>query len=217
MSFYVDSDYKTKFFFDDWIQSVSLTTTRHWNYYNDYISPEITIIMLNNNGAQVYGMTFYECYPKNLQAISIDYASKDLLKCSVSINYKYWRSTLFAQARQISPQLPLPTSSILSNITTPANTATVLTSMADSTVTVVAGAVEANAPNNNGVVAAENTIQNGVNSATSKAKNARDAVNKVLSALPVSGTIQDIRGKASGAVEQLGRVGELGSKIGGLF
>jgi hypothetical protein len=94
MSFYVDSDYIVKDFFDRWIMSISDPNTRHFNYYNDYISPNIDIIMMNNNQSAVYGVKLFECYPKQLQAVSLDYASKDIVKVSVSMNYKYWRSTL---------------------------------------------------------------------------------------------------------------------------
>jgi len=98
MSFYVDSDYIVKDFFDKWILSISDPITRHFNYYNDYISPNIDIIMMNNNQSTVYGVTLFECYPKQLQAVSVDYASKDIVKVSVSMNYKYWRSTLMSDS-----------------------------------------------------------------------------------------------------------------------
>jgi hypothetical protein len=94
MSFYVDSDYIVKDYFDRWILSITDSTTRHMNYYEDYISPYIDIIMLNNNQSTVYGVKLFECYPKQMQAVSLDYASKEILKVSVSMNYKYWRSNL---------------------------------------------------------------------------------------------------------------------------
>jgi hypothetical protein len=93
MSFYVDSNFIVKDFFDRWIMSISNQTTRHFNYYNEYISPSIDIIILNNAQSAVYGVKLLECYPKQLQAVSLDYASKDIVKLSVSMNYKYWRST----------------------------------------------------------------------------------------------------------------------------
>ena len=96
MSFYVDSDYIVKDFFDKWILSISDPITRHFNYYNDYISPNIDVIMMNNNQSAVYGVKLFECYLKQLQAVSVDYASKDIVKVSVSMNYKYWRSTLIS-------------------------------------------------------------------------------------------------------------------------
>ena len=96
MSFYCDSNYIVKDFFDRWIMSISDPNTRHFNYYNDYISPNIDIIMMNNSQSAVYGVKLFECYPKQIQAVSLDYASKDIVKVSVSMNYKYWRSVLIS-------------------------------------------------------------------------------------------------------------------------
>ena len=94
MSFICDSDYKTKHFFDTWIQNISDPNTRHMNYYQDYTVPVIRITALNNNEAEVYRVALYECYPKQLQAVTMDYGSKEIVKVQVSMNYKYWRSAL---------------------------------------------------------------------------------------------------------------------------
>ena len=94
MSFICDSDYKTKHFFDMWIQNISDPQTRHMNYYRDYTVPVIRITTLNNNENEVYRVALYECYPKQIQAVSLDYGSKEIVKVQVSMNYKYWRSAL---------------------------------------------------------------------------------------------------------------------------
>lgn len=92
MSFYVDSDFHVKYFFDNWIQSIANTETRHWEYYTYYVSGIITVTMLNNAGDPCYRVNLYECYPKSIQSIQLDYGSKDVVKCTVSMNYKYWRA-----------------------------------------------------------------------------------------------------------------------------
>ena len=99
-SFYCDSNYIVKEFFDTWIQSISDPDTRHWNYYNDYIAPTIDIMMFNNDGRSVYLVSLYECYPKQMQAVSLDYASKETLKVNISMNYKYWRSATISDVTQ---------------------------------------------------------------------------------------------------------------------
>jgi hypothetical protein len=98
MSFICDSDYKTKHFFDTWIQNISNPETRHINYYKDYVVPVIRITTLNSAEAEVYRVALYECYPKQIQAVTLDYASKEVVKVSVSMNYKYWRSALRSDA-----------------------------------------------------------------------------------------------------------------------
>jgi hypothetical protein len=99
-SFYCDSNYIVKNFFDTWIQSISDPDTRHWNYYENYIAPNIDILMFNNDGRAVYGVKLFECYPKQMQAVTIDYAAKETLKVNISMNYKYWRSSTISDVTQ---------------------------------------------------------------------------------------------------------------------
>ena len=98
MTFLVDSDYKTKHFFDTWIQNISDPDTRHMNYYKDYVVPVIRITMLNRAASEVYRVALYECYPKQLTVVTIDNNAKEVVKVSVSMNYKYWRSAMRSDA-----------------------------------------------------------------------------------------------------------------------
>jgi hypothetical protein len=41
---------------------------------------------------QRYIVTLYECYPKSIGAVQLDYSSKEVMKLQVSMNYKYWIS-----------------------------------------------------------------------------------------------------------------------------
>jgi len=99
-SFYCDSNYIVKDFFDTWIQSISDKETRHWNYYENYIAANIDILTFNNDGRAVYGVKLFECYPKQMQAVSMDYSSKETLKVNISMNYKYWRSSMISDVTQ---------------------------------------------------------------------------------------------------------------------
>ena len=85
--FYCDSNFIVKEFFDNWIQSISDPNTRHWNYYDNYIAPTIDIMMLNNEGRSVYLVSLYECYPKQMQAVTLDYAAQETLKVNISMIY----------------------------------------------------------------------------------------------------------------------------------
>ena len=92
MSFYVDNDMKVKGLFDDWIGSIQDPITRKFSYYNDYIS-NMTIEIQDLQNKTRYEMTLWECYPKNISSIQLDYANKDFMKMTVSMQYKYWTST----------------------------------------------------------------------------------------------------------------------------
>lgn len=91
-SFYVDNSMHTKMFFDTWIQSIQDPFTRKFNYYNQYIT-DIDINVHDTDQKQRFVVTLYECYPKSIGAIQMDYSSKEVMKLQVSMNYKYWLST----------------------------------------------------------------------------------------------------------------------------
>jgi hypothetical protein len=95
MSFYVDNDMKVKALFDDWINLISNPVTRTYNYYNNYIS-NMVINVQDLNDRTRYEMTLWECYPKGIGNIQLDYASKDVMKLTVNMQYKYWTATPIA-------------------------------------------------------------------------------------------------------------------------
>ena len=91
MSFYVDTNLYVKTFFDEWMASIQDPYTRTFEYYNRYITDmEIRVEDLQNSS--VYIVTAYECYPKTVSPIQMDYANKDVMKLQVNMQYKYWRS-----------------------------------------------------------------------------------------------------------------------------
>lgn len=91
MSFYVDTNLYVKTFFDEWMASIQDPYTRTFEYYNRYITDmEIRVEDLQNSS--VYIVTAYECYPKTVSPIQMDYANKDVMKLQVTMQYKYWRS-----------------------------------------------------------------------------------------------------------------------------
>jgi hypothetical protein len=92
MSFYVDNDMKIKGLFDEWIGSIQDPITRTFSYYDQYIS-EMKIEVQDLQNKTRYEMTLYECYPKNIGSIQLDYANKDYMKMQVTMQYKYWTAT----------------------------------------------------------------------------------------------------------------------------
>lgn len=89
MSFYVDNDMKVKSLFDNWINSIQDGTTRTFNYYDNYTT-DMTIEVQDINDKTRYQVKLFECYPKTIGSIQMDYASKDVMKLSVTMQYKYW-------------------------------------------------------------------------------------------------------------------------------
>lgn len=91
LTFYVDNSMDTKRLFDDWINSIQDPATRQFNYYNEYIT-DITIYVEDKDENEQYRVKLFECYPKSISPIQMDYSSKDIMKLQVSINYRYWLS-----------------------------------------------------------------------------------------------------------------------------
>lgn len=89
LTFYVDNSMDSKALWDAWINSIQDPVTRQFNYYNDYIS-DITIYVLDRQNKEQYKVKLYECYPKSIGSIQLDYSARDVMKLQVSINYKYW-------------------------------------------------------------------------------------------------------------------------------
>lgn len=91
-SFYVDSDLIIKSYFEQWVDKVIDPQTRSVGYYNDYVK-DIDIEVYNVDESQSpYYVTLYEAYPKSINAVNIDAASREVMKIAVTMQYKYWRA-----------------------------------------------------------------------------------------------------------------------------
>lgn len=106
MSFYVDRDMQVKNLFDTWQEQIYDPATRTFNYYNNYVT-DIRIKVQDVNEMTHYYVTLHECYPKSVGAVQLDYASKDVMKLSVSIAYKWFEAT--TAAPDVFKGVPAPT------------------------------------------------------------------------------------------------------------
>lgn len=107
LSFYVDNSMDSKSLFDSWINSIQDPVTRQFNYYNEYIT-DMTIYVQDKSDKDKYKVKLYECYPKSISPIQMDYGSKDVMKLQVSINYKYWLSgTAIKEGTQDTKSYPV--------------------------------------------------------------------------------------------------------------
>lgn len=88
LTFYVDNDMQVKHLFDKWMSLISDPQKRTYSYYEDYIC-EMTIEVQDINDKTRYQVKLFECYPKNINAVTLDNASKDVMKLTVQFQYKY--------------------------------------------------------------------------------------------------------------------------------
>ena len=90
-SFLVDQNMYVKFMFDSWMYQIQDFDTKQFNYYNNYITDiEIYVDDLQDN--ERYKINLYEAYPKAISSIQMDYASKDIMRLNVTMQYRNWDS-----------------------------------------------------------------------------------------------------------------------------
>jgi hypothetical protein len=92
LSFYVDKDMKVKELFDAWHNHIYDPKTRSFNYYDNYVT-DIKIEVQDGAGKPTYWVDLHECYPKSVGAVQLDYASRDVMKLSVTMAYKWFETS----------------------------------------------------------------------------------------------------------------------------
>jgi hypothetical protein len=121
LSFYCDSDMWIKGFFDEWMANIQNSKTREFSYYDKYTVP-ITITTVNNEGRNTYGIKLFECYPKTITAVQLDYGAKDVMKLSVSMQYRYYTKVEYATIPNTATNaqnLRLPTNTPFAQVVIP--------------------------------------------------------------------------------------------------
>jgi hypothetical protein len=98
MTFYVDNDLKVKELFDRWVDTVQNPVTRNFNYYNRYTTDMVIEVQDINDNTR-YELTLYECYPKAIGSISLDQASKEIMRLPITMQYKYWKASPVSQLK----------------------------------------------------------------------------------------------------------------------
>lgn len=91
LTFYVDAEMNVKKLFDLWMMSTQVSDTRKFTYYDSYTTT-MSIYVQDMEENNRYIVELYEAYPKTVSAVQVDYANKDVMKLSVTMMYKYWRS-----------------------------------------------------------------------------------------------------------------------------
>lgn len=92
-TFYVDTNLGVKNMFEKWINMIRDPQTRAFNYYSNYIvNTEINVHRIDSDEDIAHKVTLFESYPKTLSAVQLDYGSKDVMKYSVTMNYKWYET-----------------------------------------------------------------------------------------------------------------------------
>jgi hypothetical protein len=99
MNFYVDTDLKVRYFFDEWMNLIQNSDTRIFNYPNDYKARtiEISVLRLDNNIS--YMITLYEAFPKSIDPINLSSDENGVMTLGVSFDFKYYKTELITQSK----------------------------------------------------------------------------------------------------------------------
>jgi len=105
LTFYMDSSYEIKDAFETWMSYIIDPVTKAHGYYSDYAS---TVIITSENvdRSVPYEVTLFEAYPKTMQTITLDQNSREVMRLSIGLSYKYWRSKTLFNSMRNSPVQP---------------------------------------------------------------------------------------------------------------
>lgn len=105
LTFYVDAEMNVKKLFDLWMLSTQVGDTRKFTYYDSYTTT-MSIYVQDMEENNRYIVDLYEAYPKTVSAVQVDFANRDVMKLSVTMMYKYWRSKQVAYTLRQSEAKP---------------------------------------------------------------------------------------------------------------
>lgn len=98
-TFYVDSDYKVKLFFDSWMQAIQNPKSKAVEYYNEYVA-DLELTALNMAGQDVYSYKMVEAWPKSVGRLSFAADAAGIQTINVSFAYRRAEITKVVEAPQ---------------------------------------------------------------------------------------------------------------------
>jgi hypothetical protein len=92
-SFYADTDYSTREYFDIWQNAAINIGSNTVNYYNEFTS-DVRITTIDIEGNDAYFVDLYEAYPINIGVVDLSYSTMNAVQTvTVTLSYKYWASS----------------------------------------------------------------------------------------------------------------------------
>lgn len=104
LTLYLDANLQVKKFFDNWMDSIQLYSTKEFAFYDEYTTT-ITIDVFNldhdskGEPVKVYSVKLMEAYPKQMGAIALDYDNPNVMLLDINIQYKNWISASFETSK----------------------------------------------------------------------------------------------------------------------
>lgn len=96
-SFYVNSDYNTRDFFEVWQSSVVNFSTNTINFPDEYVS-NVKMYAQDTHGQDTYGVTLENAYPLNIGIVDFSYSQMNAFQTiTVTMSYKWWYPTAYRE------------------------------------------------------------------------------------------------------------------------
>jgi hypothetical protein len=89
LTFLIDGDMETKYFFDTWLDLVNPKSSNDFNYKEDY-STTIQINQYDVTNQLSYSVQLIEAWPININQLDLDWSSDGAHKLTVTFAYTYW-------------------------------------------------------------------------------------------------------------------------------
>lgn len=121
LTFYVDTDMVVKKAFDYWFNQIQEPSTRVMGYYKDYTKNVTIDVLPMDSDTPSYSLTLYEAFPKTIGSVQLDAASREVMKLSVTLAYKYYTTEAYENATELPPLTDADTSGNITGVGTPSD------------------------------------------------------------------------------------------------
>lgn len=98
-SFYANSRYDTRTFFETWQSAVMNFGTNTVNFYDEY-KADVQIITLDDYGNDAYKVTLFDAYPLNIGVVDLSYSQvNNYQTVTVTMSFRHWLPWTNAETR----------------------------------------------------------------------------------------------------------------------
>ena len=90
MMFYMDQKFIGREFFERWVDSIQNSKTRTIGWYDDFVSGEINVKVLDMNEALKMTMVLHDAHPKTIGTLQLDNSDPGVMTFDVTFDYRYY-------------------------------------------------------------------------------------------------------------------------------
>lgn len=90
MTFYMDQKFVGREFFERWVESIQNSKTRTIGWYDDFISREIHVKVLDMKDQLKMTMTLHDAHPKMIGPLQLDNSDAGVMTFDITFDYHYY-------------------------------------------------------------------------------------------------------------------------------